>query len=451
MPNDVNNRIDRLRRNYRQDNNLDPARAVVASKAGVIYDPDIPGNVFVRVQTSNGLSGIRSVGGPTQTMYLYPGLNVKLGFDDRGQQFIDKVNTQAQFAANANANWTSQPPQPRVTQNQLETLAVMPTNPPSLMVSVKAWNPIVNGTYYEFPGTLVDFTGSLPASGSMFYAGIFDKSDYLTGEVFFSTPINVNDLPLDKSDVQQTINQRSTGSIPVQAIKLIGGQTQITLSDIQNDGKDLRQLVNTSDSGSSAFYQTIQGNGTPATQQSFIDFIDGTNTTVTVTNDGANTRTKVRIDASGGAATIEVAIYEEQQTSGTSGGTFTSGADQTRALNTEVSDIHNIASIASNQITVAATGTYKISWWAYAFRVDNHQSFLYNVTGATELKRGGSSVSVPSTDGNTSSSGAWIGSLTAGDAIELRHRCAATQATSGFGLAASFGTEVYSQVIIEKI
>lgn len=244
MMSDYAEQLNSLRRQYRSDNNLDPTNAVVASNAGVIRDTSIPGNVFVRIQTSNGLSSIRSVGGPVTNMTLYPGLNVKLEKDERGQLFIAKTNTQAQFAAGANPYITSQPPQQRVTQSLIETLAVVPTNPPSLMVSVKAWNPIVNGTYYEFPGTLVDFTGSLPATGSMYYGSIFLKNDYTTGEVKFSTQRPLYDLPLGISDVQETVNARSTNAIPDYAIKLIGGQTQITLTNILNDGKDLRQLVN---------------------------------------------------------------------------------------------------------------------------------------------------------------------------------------------------------------
>lgn len=246
MSSDTKYRLDNLRRKYRQDNNLDAEYAVVASSAGVIYDTSVPGNVFVRVLTSNGLSDVRSVRGPNVAMTLYPGLNVVLLRDSRRQQYIAAADNQAQFAAGANPNIVTQPPQPRTTQGQIETLSVVPMTPASLIVGVKAWNPIVNGTYYEFPGTIVDFTGSLPASGSMFYGSIFVKNDYLNGEVFFSTARQISDLPLDKTDVQETINQRSSGSVAVWAIRLIGGQTQITLSDIQNTGKDLRQFLNVS-------------------------------------------------------------------------------------------------------------------------------------------------------------------------------------------------------------
>lgn len=249
MPNDVDNRIDRLRQRYRQDNNLDPIYAVVGNGAGVVYDTSIAGNVFVRELTSNGLSFAKSVRGPQNTMTLYDGLNVRLLRDERRQLYVASIDNQAQAASGGNAYLTSQPPQQRVRQDLIETLSVMPDNPPSLYLSVKAWNPIVNGTYYEFPGTRVYMGPYVPPTGSMTFASIFIKSDYLTGEVGTSTPRAVSDLPLDSVDVQQTVNRRSTGAVPVQSVKLIGGQTQITLTDIQNDGKALQQLVNVADSG----------------------------------------------------------------------------------------------------------------------------------------------------------------------------------------------------------
>jgi hypothetical protein len=41
---------------------------------------------------------------------------------------------------------------PRLNQTSVETLAVIPTTPPSLAVFVKSWPVIVNRTYSEFPG-----------------------------------------------------------------------------------------------------------------------------------------------------------------------------------------------------------------------------------------------------------------------------------------------------------
>lgn len=146
----------------------------------------------------------------------------------------------------------------------------------------------------------------------------------------------------------------------------------------------------------------------------------------------------------------DVAIVEEQQTSATAGGTFTSGADRTRVLNTEVSDLAGLVTVAGNQVTITNPGTYEISWEAPAYRVDAHQSFLYNVTGAAEVKRGSTEYAAGDTAQNKSI-GSTVVVLAATAAFEIRHRCTTTRATDGFGKAASFGTEVFTKVKVRKL
>lgn len=143
-------------------------------------------------------------------------------------------------------------------------------------------------------------------------------------------------------------------------------------------------------------------------------------------------------------------ILEDQKTSGTAGGTFSSGADRTRTLNTEVRDVLAICSIASNKFTLPA-GTYYAEWIAPAFAVDNHQSFLYDVTNAAELKRGTSAHSTSSFSGAVPSHGCHTFTLSGSTDLEIRHRCQTLATTSGFGNACSFGTEVYTVVKIWKV
>jgi hypothetical protein len=135
----------------------------------------------------------------------------------------------------------------------------------------------------------------------------------------------------------------------------------------------------------------------------------------------------------------------EEQASGTSGGTFTSGAWQTRVLTTKVVDTASLASLASNQITLAA-GTYYCRIAAPAFDVDGHQAKLYNVTGTADLLLGPNVVS--GAIGNVGVSATVTGrfTLSVSSVLEVRHRCVTTKASTGFGLAASWGTEVYTTV-----
>jgi hypothetical protein len=55
--------------------------------------------------------------------------------------------------------------------------------------------------------------------------------------------------------------------------------------------------------GGTGYYQTIQNNGTPMTQQPNVNFIAGANVTLTLANDGGGSRTNVTIAASGGGGT----------------------------------------------------------------------------------------------------------------------------------------------------
>jgi hypothetical protein len=144
-----------------------------------------------------------------------------------------------------------------------------------------------------------------------------------------------------------------------------------------------------------------------------------------------------------------VATIEEQQTSGTAGGSFTSGADRTRTLNTET-DPDGIVTISSNQFTLGP-GTYLIEWETPAYRVDEHQSLLYSVTGGAVIKRGAVGYSNSGNNNAISkSNGAHALTLTGSTTYEIRHRCTTTRATDGLGLPGSFGTEIYTRVVITK-
>lgn len=148
----------------------------------------------------------------------------------------------------------------------------------------------------------------------------------------------------------------------------------------------------------------------------------------------------------------DIAIVEENQTSATAGGTFTSGADRTRVLNTEVSDLGAMVTLASNQITITNAGTYEIKWSAPAYRTAEHQSFLYDITGAAEVKRGTAESSIAGSDtASTRSFGSAVAVITTANVYEIRHRCTTTRATDGLGRAGSFGTEVYTRVEIRKL
>lgn len=149
-----------------------------------------------------------------------------------------------------------------------------------------------------------------------------------------------------------------------------------------------------------------------------------------------------------------IAVIEDQKSSGIEGGTCTSGLDRTRNLNTEVFDPYSLVSVTSDQFTLPA-GTWIVKWSAPAHRTRRHQSFLYDVTGAAEVKRGSSEYADDITLSEsepiaiqTRSHGIARVTPAASNVYEIRHRCERTQGTDGFGLESGFGTEVYTQVEI---
>jgi hypothetical protein len=151
---------------------------------------------------------------------------------------------------------------------------------------------------------------------------------------------------------------------------------------------------------------------------------------------------------SGGGATY--AIFRDEKTSGTDGGTFTSGAFRTRDLNATQYNGIGSASLASNQISLPA-GTYLIEAAAPSNRTDQHQLRLQNITDSSTTVLGQNvwcyGVNLVSNMARVSGVFTIAGTKT----FELQHRAATTRAGDGFGLAAGFGTEVYASITIAKV
>lgn len=247
----IDEEILRLNQTYRRVNNLDLLRATVGDAFGNVQ-ADIPGWVWVRLQTSNGLSDKRRVLPPAgKAMSLKPGAAVTLEYDKMGNLRIAEPDTQADLSNGVNVLAKVMQPDatPRMTQGSIETARVVPTNPASLFVGVKSWGPIIGNTQYSFAGAVVDLTTFVPAAGNIRYAVIFIKSDYATTEVFASTAVAIGDIPLGDADVQECLTAATAGSTPIWAIALNGGQTTITQDNIDTDGVDLRQMINTANSG----------------------------------------------------------------------------------------------------------------------------------------------------------------------------------------------------------
>ena len=145
---------------------------------------------------------------------------------------------------------------------------------------------------------------------------------------------------------------------------------------------------------------------------------------------------------------------QDQKSTTTNGGTFTSGADRTRDLNTSLTNEITGASLASNQITLPA-GTYYCEISAPGADVEEHRAILYDTTGSAILLIGTSEWSFDTGSGSGITTKSIISgrfTLSVESVLEVRHRCKTTTGTYGFGNAHGFGeVEVYTDAKIWKL
>jgi microcystin-dependent protein len=146
-----------------------------------------------------------------------------------------------------------------------------------------------------------------------------------------------------------------------------------------------------------------------------------------------------------------IATLSDVKANGTAGGTATAGSYQTRALNTLSDPSGIVTSLASNQFTLPA-GEYYIEASAPSFNCEMHKTRIQNITDSTTSILGAHGYSRVTTNASTASSLKGYITISSSKTFELQHRVGTTQATTGFGLAASFGdSEVYSIVKITKV
>lgn len=147
------------------------------------------------------------------------------------------------------------------------------------------------------------------------------------------------------------------------------------------------------------------------------------------------------------------ALLQDQKASGTGGGTTVGGTTiYTRDLNAIVSDDDSIITdLSSNQFTLEA-GSYTIRAFAPGYHIIANRLTLYDVTNATDILHG-PNVQAQNGGGDEVVIACCSGefSITAQTVFELRHVAdPAVPSANNFGYPASFGTEVYAQVMIWK-
>lgn len=146
--------------------------------------------------------------------------------------------------------------------------------------------------------------------------------------------------------------------------------------------------------------------------------------------------------------------YQDQQTSGTYGGTFTSGAWRTRVLNTELADTGGHGSLASNAVTLAA-GTYWLRASAPGYKCGVHNMRWRNTSDGITVLNGTSSLSNTTDFSVIRSSVSGIFTISASKTFELQHQCSHTRTTDGLGYATgslfTVDHEVYAEVELYRL
>jgi hypothetical protein len=158
----------------------------------------------------------------------------------------------------------------------------------------------------------------------------------------------------------------------------------------------------------------------------------------------------VEITGGGGGGMTLIAIATDVKSSGTDGGGFTNGARRTRTLNTLSEAVASVVSLASNEVTLPA-GTWFFRWSCPAYKTGSHKSWLRDVTNAADLATGSSEFASASDAMQSSSIGSAVAVLAGTVAVKLEHQGALTQASNGFGVATSLGSEVYSQLEVWRL
>lgn len=163
------------------------------------------------------------------------------------------------------------------------------------------------------------------------------------------------------------------------------------------------------------------------------------------------------VDSGGGAGTTANGYIhlQQQETSGTAGGTATSGSWERRDLNTEVADTGNNCTLDTvtnpGRFTLDA-GTYEITATLSFRRIDAYQARLYNITDASSVVLGvvGNSDSTANSPPERSMVRGRF-TIAGSKDFEVQSQVQTTASTTGYGVASSFGTEVYVDVVIHKI
>tara|TARA_Y100001951_G_C11146877_1_gene186902 strand:- start:125 stop:640 length:516 start_codon:yes stop_codon:yes gene_type:complete len=154
------------------------------------------------------------------------------------------------------------------------------------------------------------------------------------------------------------------------------------------------------------------------------------------------------VAAAGGKFESKLLYIVDEKSSGTAGGSSTTGSWLTRDLNTVVTNEITGASLASDQITLAA-GTYFIQAGSPAYEGQGSQVKLYNITDTADELIGGCIATGGSLGIMSRSLVFGRFTIDAEKDFEIQMQFGGAKASTGMGRAAGFSVvEKYTYVLI---
>ena len=187
----------------------------------------------------------------------------------------------------------------------------------------------------------------------------------------------------------------------------------------------------------------------------------GTHTTNITTNASNITTNTSNISTNGTNITAntsaengtQVVYLKDEKASGTTGGTFTAFAWQTRDLNTIENPYGHtwVTGPSSNQFTLVA-GTYEVFAKCPAIDVSTHKCKLRNITDSTDQVIGSSGHINPVAVSISYSTLSGLFNITKTTTFEIQHFSDKTRTNDGFGsFSADALPEIYTTVKIKRL
>lgn len=143
-----------------------------------------------------------------------------------------------------------------------------------------------------------------------------------------------------------------------------------------------------------------------------------------------------------------IAVIRDIKPSGNDGGDFTSGSWLPRDLNDLQGD-NSFISIDGDSLFTLDSGIYEVTATAPARRVDEHQIRLYNKTTSSIVAVGTAMQAASASPTSTLISVVKVSQSQ--EQFVIQHRCETTRSNDGFGSGVSWGSNVFTQVRIQKL